>query len=810
MQQSSQLVGCGRIRHAQVAGVFVDEISPHALQETLHTHDVAGVPGTTRFEWSHAHLVQAERVGAVFVVHLVGRDDVLEALAHLPVFARDLLALEPIGAIALFHLGRRNRLAARIAVCVGLDVALIEETVERLGTRDVPEIEQNLVPEARVQQVQHCVFDATHVQIDATGVSGATVAIVGRTHPVLLDRRIDEVVGVGGVEISQFVPARSGPLRHHVDLAAVFLRAVAEIERDGGPLGRARERRNRVGHVVVGIEGLGFEVLELGQQHRQHRRRQRHRAAVGVVHDREWLAPVALTAEQPVAQLVVDGGLAASVAFEPLVHDALALVDRFDAVQIEIGAGRVDVHAVAHEGLGPRRRVDRRPRLRCERTSLEPRGRRLLNRRNGQAELAGELEVAFVAARNRHDRTGSVSHQYVVGDPDRNRLAVQRIDRERAGEHAGLLAAFGLTIEVLGGGSGGSVGVDGRTLFSGRERVHERMFGREHHERRTEQRVGASGEHRDGAGRRFEVDACTVTAADPVALHQLDGLGPVEAIEIVEQTVGVRGDSHHPLAHVLLEHRVIADVAAAVGRDLFVGEDRAETRTPVDRRFRQIRQTMRIDESALLGPRQRTPGATIAGGPLTRRQFGFEFGDRSCTTPFGVVPRVEHLQEDPLRPAVEVFVSGAHAAPRVVSQSEATQLTTHVGHVRFGVHPRMDTRGDGVLFGWQTETVVTERVKNVEAHHALEASVHVGADVAERVSDVQTGTTRVREHVEHEELRSTGHLVGFGQRAGRIRCVERALGVPAVLPGLLDATGQRRVVAVARGVVGRCGHGCPG
>jgi hypothetical protein len=42
------------------------------------------------------------------------------------------------------------------------------------------------------------------------------------------------------------------------------------------------------------------------------------------------------------------------------------------------------------------------------------------------------------------------------------------------------------------------------------------------------------------------------------------------------QPVGVRGDPHHPLAHVALEHREVAAVAAALGGDLLVGEHRAQ------------------------------------------------------------------------------------------------------------------------------------------------------------------------------------------------------------------------------------------
>ena len=81
--------------------------------------------------------------------------------------------------------------------------------------------------------------------------------------------------------------------------------------------------------------------------------------------------------------------------------------------------------------------------------------------------------------------------------------------------------------------------------LGGDDLVDERVLGCEHHVRGAEQRVGPRGEHLD-------VDALVLldgerivapdAATDPVALHGLDRLGPVEEVEIGEQPVGVRGD----------------------------------------------------------------------------------------------------------------------------------------------------------------------------------------------------------------------------------------------------------------------------
>ncbi len=57
-----------------------------------------------------------------------------------------------------------------------------------------------------------------------------------------------------------------------------------------------------------------------------------------------------------------------------------------------------------------------------------------------QAELRGEREVALVVGGHGHDRAGAVAGQHVVGDEDRDPLAVDRVDRVGADRDAGLLA----------------------------------------------------------------------------------------------------------------------------------------------------------------------------------------------------------------------------------------------------------------------------------------------------------------------------------------------------------------------------------
>ena len=98
-----------------------------------------------------------------------------------------------------------------------------------------------------------------------------------------------------------------------------------------------------------------------------------------------------------------------------------------------------------------------------------------------------------------------------------------------------------------------------------------------------------------------EVHRRTFTSPDPVALHGLDRVRPLEQVEVADQAIGVGGDAHHPLPHVALEHGEVAAIAAAIRGDLFVGNDGAETGTPVDRRVADVGQAVALDGRVAFG-----------------------------------------------------------------------------------------------------------------------------------------------------------------------------------------------------------------
>ena len=268
--------------------------------------------------------------------------------------------------------------APGVGVRGGLDHALVEQPPVRLERRHVAQVEQHLVPEAGVQQVQHRVLGAADVQVDA-----AAVALPLRAHPVALVLGVDERLVVRGVEVAQLVPARPRPLRHRVGLAAVGLLALAQVELDLDPVGGPGQRRHGLGRLVVVGERGGRVVLDVGQHHGQHRLGQGPRqAVVGVVDDRERLAPEPLPAEQPVAQLGGDRALAGALGLEPVDDAALGVGDA-QAVQVDLGVGAVDGGALADVRLAV------------------PALGRLDGAHDRQVEHLGERPVALVLARAR-------------------------------------------------------------------------------------------------------------------------------------------------------------------------------------------------------------------------------------------------------------------------------------------------------------------------------------------------------------------------------------------------------------------------
>ena len=355
--------------------------------------------------------------------------------------------------------------------------------------------------------------------------------------------------------------------------------------------------------------------------------------------------------------------------------------------------------------------------------------------------------------RHGHDRARAIRREDVVGDEDRNLGVVDGIEPRHALELDARLLLIELgTLEIALRRSLllillHRVGV--LDLALGKPLLDQLVFGRENHVRRAEKRVATGRVDGYQIGRLFglfdcsivtaeadpEVDKRTGRLADPVALHLLDAVGPVERVEILEETLGVLGDLEHPLAHGLADDRMVAALGASVN-DLLVRQDRTEGGTPVHRHFGNIGEALLVE-----------------------------------------------LLKDPLRPLVVLRIRRIDLAVPVVAEAERADLLAEAVDVLLRGDGGVRARLDGILLGRKAEGVPAHRMEDVKAPHALVAAEDVRRRVPLGMPHVKPGARRIRKHVEAVELLAL---------AVRVR-LEGLVFEPVLLPLLLD--GREIIVA---------------
>ncbi len=329
---------------------------------------------------------------------------------------------------------------------------------------------------------------------------------------------------------------------------------------------------------------------------------------------------------------------------------------------------------------------------------------------DGDAVLSAELEVALVVRGDGHDRAGAVFHQHKVADPDGDALGAIRIESVEAGEEADLLDVRGV-LGVLGLPGGGAHGGGSGEI------LRERMLRRENHAGGAVDGVDSGGEDADGLGGPFEVeiDLGAVGAADPVALHLEDAVGPAafELRDVGEQFVGITRDAEEPLLELaLLDGRGFMAPAAAIDH-LFVGEHGAALRAPVDLGLAAVGQVA-----------------------------------------------LEHFEEEPLVPAVIVGLAGGDFAVPVVAEGVTGVGLLHLRDVGPGPVARVQAALDGGVLGGKTEGVPSHGVEHVEAAHPFVSGKGVADGVVAQVAHVQ-GAAGVGQHFEHVILGLGGVLLSL-------------------------------------------------
>ncbi len=435
----------------------------------------------------------------------------------------------------------------------------------------------------------------------------------------------------------------------------------------------------------------GLEVDVVRQQHRQVGVGHRDLAAYLAMDDGDRRAPVALTAEEPVAQPERHRRLAPVLVGQPRSH----LRDRVGRAFTVEGSG-VDHGALARVGVGHGVAIE----------GLDAVG--LDHHSDRQAVLAREREVALVVTGHGHDRARSILHQNVGRHIARHPLAVHRVHRVNAERHA----LLGVGLLAVGKRRGANL-VDQRpNLLPGAAQLcqllHQRVLHCEHEEGDAPERVRSGGEDPDLVAGLLDLerDVCTLAAADPVPLHGQDALGPLDQrVDVVQQPLRVVGDLVEPLRQIAALDRRPAAFTRTLDH-LLVRQDRLVLRAPVD------------------------------GSVLPVRQAA-----------------LEEPQEQPLGPPVVLGVARPqHPGPveRHPHPLERRRLLIDVG---VGPFLGMDLTFDRRVLSVQTERVPPDRVHDVVALQRAETSHGVPATERLRMAHVQVAGG-VGEHVERVEARA--------------------------------------------------------
>ena len=316
--------------------------------------------------------------------------------------------------------------------------------------------------------------------------------------------------------------------------------------------------------------GLKFGIV--GQDDGQICIGHRHRATFLAEKHGDRGAPHTLAADQPVAQAEVDRALTLAALLQPF-HC------RLDTLAFALTGG----DAIDRAG------VDHRPRAGPGFGQFIGTGdltaRRLDHQLDRQTKFFGKLKVALVMARHGHNRAGAVAHHHIVGNPDRNLRPVDRVDRITAGENATLLLVSRAARHFIQTRSLCLIGFHRRALLSAGHLAHQPMFGGEDHKGCAPECVGPGGEDLDGvACRGVEGHFGPVAAPDPIGLHRLDPLRPLDLFHVVEQLLRVVRNAEFPLVQLFFDDlRVTAFAAPILAPDLFAGQRRVATGTPIHR-----------------------------------------------------------------------------------------------------------------------------------------------------------------------------------------------------------------------------------
>mmetsp|Transcript_24890 Transcript_24890/g.68954 ORF Transcript_24890/g.68954 Transcript_24890/m.68954 type:complete len:203 (-) Transcript_24890:1977-2585(-) len=107
----------------------------HSLHKSNNTGHLIGLPRLDGFKRTHEHFIHAQGIRALGAHNVVWVDNVSSTLGH------------------FFSIASENH-------------TLVNQLLEWFRVGGVSQIEEDLVPKASVEQMQHCVFSTANVQVD--------------------------------------------------------------------------------------------------------------------------------------------------------------------------------------------------------------------------------------------------------------------------------------------------------------------------------------------------------------------------------------------------------------------------------------------------------------------------------------------------------------------------------------------------------------------------------------------------------------------------------------------------------------------
>ena len=312
----------------------------------------------------------------------------------------------------------------------------------------------------------------------------------------------------------------------------------------------------------------------------------------------------------------------------------------------------------------------------------------------------------------------------------------------------------------------GHILIDCSLLLGSSQFRHPVAFRSQHHEGHTEHSVRTCREYDHiilpVSVICLEHHLRPLRTSDPVALHILEGICPVQVIEIIKQTPCIGRHPQLPLRHLLLLDREASSYGIPL-LDLIIGQHCSELRTPVDGCLALIGYTVVHQHIGFLLPVHRIP---LVGRKMQLCSAGciqsFRTMFRECLLKLfyrsgflqGIaVIAAEHLKKSPLGPLVIFRVTCTHFTRPVIRKAYPVQLFTVPRYILRRRDRRMLAGLDCILLSGKAERIVPHRMKHVEPAQSLVPAEYVTGYIPERMADMKSRPRWIREHIKHVILR---------------------------------------------------------